>query len=171
MRLQSLELSLVLTALPFLSLAAYEPAAEESVEPTTTIYSTSTNTVTQTIIAASVTQTLTSTTSIASLSSLPSATVVSTPVASIPVSISSSAPSSPILPPSSAAPYPIPQSSFATLPSGTASPSGTGAVAGTGAPATPNPSIEPFQGAGSRVGGQWVGIAGALVVGFGFLAV
>ena len=154
--------SFLLTTLPSLSFAAYEPAAESSVEPTTTIYSTSTNTVTQTIIAASVTRTLTSVTSVPSV---PLSTVVSTPVSSLPASIPSSAPSSPLLPPSSAAPYPIPQSSFSILPSGTASPSGTAA------PATPNPSIEPFVGAGSRVGGQWVGIAGAVVVGLGLLAV
>ena len=143
------QLTLLAIGLPSLSLAALEAGASSD-EPTTTLYSTSTMTKTQTIVAASVTQTLTS---------------VSAPSSSSPLSSPSSsafyiAPTS--LPPTGPAPYPIPISSVAGgIAAGSASaplPSGTGAPAG---PAQP---IVPFPGAGSRVVGQaqWVG---AVVVG------
>ena len=159
MHLLPLQLSLLLTALPALSFAAYEPAPESSAEPTTTVYSTSTNTITKTIVAASVTQTLTSETSIASI---PLSTFVSVLVESAPISAPSS--SSIALPPSSAAPYPIPSSSAIAI-------SGTVIGTGTGAPAVPSSTIEPFLGAGSRIGGGWVGVVGAMVVGLGMLVV
>lgn len=175
-----LQLTLFAIGLPSLSLASLEAGAS-SEEPTTTLYSTSTRTKTQTIIAASVTQTLTSISAIASaaVSSAPSSSSPLSSPSSSAVYIASSssavyiAPTS--LPPTGPAPYPIPISSVAGgIAAGSASaplPSGTGAAAGTGVPAGPGQPIEPFPGAGSRVVGQaqWVGAVGAVVVGLGLV--
>ena len=175
-----LQITLLAIGLPSLSLASLEAGAS-SEEPTTTLYSTSTMTKTQTIVAASVTQTLTSLSAIDSVavSSAPSSSSLLSSPSSSAVYIAPS--SSPVytaptsLPPTGLAPYPIPISSgLGGIPAASASapfPSGTGAAAGTGVPAGPGQPIEPFPGAGSRVVGQaqWVAAVGVVVVGLGLV--
>ena len=149
-----IQFTLLLATIPSLTSAAL---GASSAEPTTTLYSTSTSTLTSTIVAATDTQTLTS-----------SSDAISAPLSTATTSSSPPAPSSSSSPipvaSTSAAPYPIASSSFAVLPSGTLA-TGSGIATGTGAPYTPSPSIQPFQGAGVRVGGERLRITGALVVG------
>ncbi|KAL9008411.1 MAG: hypothetical protein Q9173_006460 [Seirophora scorigena] len=186
-----LSLTSTLLALPLASLAALQAGAPGD-EPTTTLSSTSTMTLTQIVGQATVTSTLAegeSTHPAESASSTPSSSdaavvtslpeiVVPSPVvspvinSSLPYTSAAPAPLTTAPPPlivsTAMAPYPIPGSSGVVSPSGgivTAGPTGTG-VPPSGAP----PGIEPFQGAAARVGSDRLKMAVGFMVMAGLTA-
>ncbi|KAL8913572.1 MAG: hypothetical protein Q9171_001656 [Xanthocarpia ochracea] len=177
-------LTCVFLSLPLASLASLEGGGAGA-EPTTTLYSTSTQTLTRTRAGNTVTSTLPSGESTPPVESPPSATstsnaepILTATTAESPVEEPVSV-TSPVIPtPTSSltdiivsttfstsangAPYPIPGSSDGFFGTGTAAPTGTGA------PTTPAPpGIEPFQGAASKLGGQdtLVAVAAVLIAG------
>ncbi|KAL8782074.1 MAG: hypothetical protein Q9213_005746 [Squamulea squamosa] len=174
-------LTSILFSLPLASLAALEEGGA-SAEPTTTLYSTSTQTLTKTLAGNTVTSTLPSgesTTSVENLASITtsaegipttatseSSAEGSTPVASSIIPATTSLPfvivSTSFSSSTMGAPYPILGSSNGNLVIGTAGPTGTGA------PITPAPpGIEPFKGAASKLGGQdnLLALAAVLIAG------
>ncbi|KAI4223975.1 MAG: hypothetical protein L6R36_005017 [Xanthoria steineri] len=152
-----LYLTSVLLSLPLASLASLE-GGEAGAEPTTTLFSTSTQTLTKTLAGNTVTSTLPEGSPSTTTSSSAEAVIsTSSPEESFPAP-SSVGPSEIAIPDvivstsistsATGAPYPIPGSSDGNIGTGTAAPTGTGA------PFSPPPGIEPFQGAASRLGGQ-----------------
>ncbi|KAL8862254.1 MAG: hypothetical protein Q9178_001263 [Gyalolechia marmorata] len=177
-------LTSLLLSLPLASLASLEGGGAGA-EPTTTLYSTSTQTLTRTLAGNTVTSTLPSGESTPPVESAPSATstsnaepILTTTTSESPVEEAASV-TSPVIPSpttsltdlvvsttfgtsANGVPYPTPGSSDGGFGTGTAAPTGTGA------PFTPAPpGIEPFQGAGSKLGGQetLVAVAAVLIAG------
>ncbi|KAI4238373.1 MAG: hypothetical protein L6R40_005735 [Gallowayella cf. fulva] len=166
-----------LLSLPLATLAALEGDAPGA-EPTTTQYSTSTQTLTKTLAGNTVTSTLPSGESTPPSENSPSSTTTSSssaevvtsnaPVESLPVTSPvepSDVPSMTTLPSVvvstalTGAPYPIPGSSGAAVATGTAAPTGTGV------PIQPAPpGIEPFKGAASKLAGHSTLVALAVMV-------
>ncbi|KAL8837883.1 MAG: hypothetical protein Q9170_002358 [Blastenia crenularia] len=175
-------LTSALFSLPIATFAALEAGAPGA-EPTTTLSSTSTLTLTKTLASNVVTATSTlasgesapppletssATPSSSSAEAVSSSAVpvATSPVTSSPAPATTTSAPAPYMTPvpsfntsATIAPYPIPGSSGGIAPSGfgTAAPTGTG---------VPVPPVTPFQAAGTRVGGQGVLVAlGAVVVG------
>ncbi|KAL8853401.1 MAG: hypothetical protein Q9221_001718 [Calogaya cf. arnoldii] len=151
-------LTSVLLSLPLASLASLE-GGEPGAEPTTTIYSTSTQTLTRTLAGHTVTSTLPSGETITTTSSSSTEVITSEPspeetapttssVAAVETVIPDVIVSTSISTSASGAPYPIPDSTGGYNGTGIAGPTGTGA------PVVPPPGVEPFEGAASKFGGQ-----------------